>query len=335
MDNYIKNQNIIIKIVCERKIISKLKAEIGDYYEFVIGNYQQNFTIYIFIDNGKYKKILNNVNNMKYKMKLFKDRDGQVILDKDKNELIAFYTELNDNVIQFIEEIIISIFGIFLTKQKYFFLHAACVEKNRNAVAIIGDRASGKTTLLNVLMQNDFNFVCNSHLGIKDVNRKIEVIGAPSRVGMRVETLEKCMNANIRKKIFLNTEFRKRFGKNAENNLKSYRVKKFNIKVNELKKIYNIQIVSTSTLKLIIVPLYIEQLNHIKIIKVEENNKSEIFMKNKRDGVYDTTKYMNYLDTSEKNTLPKNLSKIKMYKVYQNEKCIEELLKFIQLEIGE
>ena len=58
-------------------------------------------------------------------------------------------------------------------------------------------------------------------------------------------------------------------------------------------------------------------------------------MKNKRDGVYDTTKYMNYLDTSEKNTLPKNLSEIKMYKVYQNEKCIEELLKFIQLEIGE
>ena len=236
MDNYIKNQNIIIRIVCESKIISKLKAEIGDYYEFIIGNCQQNFTIYIFVDGVKYEKISNNVNNMKCKMKLFKDRDGQIILDKDNNELIAFYNELNDNVIQFIEEIIISIFGIFLTKQKYFFLHAACVENNQNAVAIIGDRASGKTTLLNVLMQNDFNFVCNSHLGIKDVNRKIEVIGAPSRVGMRVETLEKCMSSNIRKKIFLNTEFRKRFGKDAENNLKSYRVKKFNIKVNELKK---------------------------------------------------------------------------------------------------
>ena len=81
--------------------------------------------------------------------------------------------------------------------------------------------------------------------------------------------------------------------------------------------------------------MYIEQLNHIKITKVEENNKSEIFMRNKREGVYDTTKYMNYLNTNEKNILPKNLNKIKMYKVYQNEKCVEELLKFIQLEIGE
>ena len=335
MDNYIKNNNIILKIVCEEKIISKLKKELSDYYEFIRGNLQQNFTIYIYADDMKYKKVSSQfvAQNNNYDIKLVKDRDGLVLLNKVKKEIIAFYINLNDNVIQFIEEIIISIFGMFLTNQKYFFLHAACVEEQGKAIAIIGDRSSGKTTLLNILLQNKFNYVCNSHLGIKNSGEKIQVIGAPTRMGMRVETIEKSTNLDIRDKIFLNTEFRKRFGEKAENNLKLYRTKKFNIKLNEIKKIYDVKLVNSATLKLVVVPMYIEQLEHIKVEKVEGNQKKEILLRNKREGVYDTTKYMNILDISKTRELPEHIGPIKLYKVYQNEKCIEELIEFIHSEI--
>lgn len=335
MDNYIKNNNIILKIVCEEKIILKLKQELNDYYEFVIGKFQPNLTFYVYTDRIKYKKVSSTFvyKNNNHHIKFIKDRNGIILLNKEKKEIIAFYNDITNNVIQFIEEIIISIFGMFLTEQKYFFMHAACVEKEGKSIAIIGDRSSGKTTILNILMQNRYNFVCNSHLGMRDIKDEIQVIGSPSRLGMRVETIEKSMKSDVKQKIFLNTEFRERFGRKAENNLKLYRTKKFNIKLNEIKEIYNVDLVSTSTLKLIIVPIYIEQLEHIKIKKMEEKlKKNEILLKNKREGMYDTTKYMDILEINQKNVLPKNLSNINMYKVYQNERCIDELVKFLQLE---
>lgn len=336
MFNYIVNNNIILKIVCEEKILLKLKKEIGDYYEFVEGKFQQDFTIYLYVDFVKYKKVSKQflLSNNNVEIKLYKDREGLVILDKSKKEIIAFYENINDNVIQFIEEIIISIFGMFLTRQNYYFIHSACVEKKEKAVAIIGDRSSGKTTLLNALMQNKFNFICNSHLGLKDTEKSIQVIGAPSRVGMRVETIEKSTNLDIRKKIFLYTEFRKRFGGKAEKNLKLYRNKKFNIKINEIKDIYDVKLINSALLKLILVPIYIEPIEHIKIEKLNDIQKKEILLKNRREGIYDTNKYMTALDICKKNDLPSNLNQIDAYKVYQNEKCIDELIEFIQLRIN-
>lgn len=331
MNNYIKNNNIILKIVCKEEIIFYLKKEFSDYYEFIVGNYKQDFTIYIYTEHTKYKRILKQFYypNNNLKLKLFKDRDGLIILDKNKHEIITFYDEINDNNIQFIEEIIISIFGIFLTKQNYFFVHAACVEKHGKSIAIVGDRATGKTTLLNILLQNKFNFVCNSHLGIRDIGKNVQVIGYPSRMGMRVETMEKSTSTKIKNKIFSNTEFRKRFGRNAEEDLKLYRNKKFNIKLNEIKDIYNVNLISSSLLSLIIVPIYIEQLEHIKIKKVDEINKIETLMRNKREGIYDTNKYLKIIENNNCK-LPINIKNIEMYKIYQNERSINELVDFIK-----
>lgn len=328
MGNYIKNNNIILKLICDDRIISRLKQELNDYYDFIIGDIQQYFTIYLYADDVKYKKISNQFN---HKIKFIKDRDGLVLLNKENKEIVAFYNDINDNVIQFIEEIIISLFGMFLTNQNYFFLHAACVEKAGKSIAIIGDRSSGKTTLLNILLQNGYNFVCNSHLGIRDEEDIIKVIGSPSRMGMRVETLEKTTKTDVKEKIFSFTEFRKRFGMDAERNLRKIRSKKFNIKLNEIKNIYNVDLINSSILSLIIIPEYVEQLEHIKLRKIEESSKKrEIILKNKVDGVYNTTKYINSLDMGRKTNLPNNLNKVNIYKVYQSEKCIDELIAFTQ-----
>lgn len=336
MYNYIKNCDIILKIICEKEIILQLKKELLDYYEFITGDFQEDFTIYIYIDKVKYKKVSteNFVKNRGFNEKIYKDRDGLVIVNKDKKEIIAFYEYIDNNVIQFIEEIIISIFGVFLAKSKFFFMHAACVEKNGKAIAIIGDRSSGKTTLMNILLQNGFNFVCNSHLGIKDKEEGIQALGTPSRMGMRVETIEKAIKPIFREKIFYNTEFRKRFGNEAEKNLSFYKKKKFNIKVNEIKEIYNISLIPSSTLKLILIPMYLEPIEHLKINKIQGFDKKEILLKNKREEIYDTTRYMKILSLNEKVDLPNNLNKIDIYKVYQNERNTKELIEFISSKIN-
>ena len=151
-------------------------------------------------------------------------------------------------------------------------------------------------------------------------------------MGIRIETLEKVINPDIREKIILNTEFKRRFKEDIQKNLSFYRKEKFNIKINEIEEIYNINLISNSNLKLIIVPIYIEQMKHIQIIEIKDIDKQEILFKNKRTGVYDTIKYMKE-SKNIINKLPTNLNKIKMYKIYQNENNLNEIIDFINSKI--
>ena len=332
MDNYIKNQGIIIKVLCDPEILFRLKKEVSSYYEFKNVSEFYDFTLYIYSDQTKYNKVYSLLEGCQNKFNLIKDRKGLVYLNKKKQEIILIYKHINDNVIQFIGEVIISIFGMILERQGYFFLHSACVEKNEMAIAITGNRNSGKTTILNMLLQNHFNFISNSHIAIKDNRNNVKVLGFPSRMGIRIETLEKVINPDIREKIILNTEFKRRFKEDIQKNLSFYRKEKFNIKINEIEEIYDINLISNSNLKLIIVPIYIEQMEHIQIIEIKDIDKQEMLFKNKRTGVYDTIKYMKE-SKNIINKLPTNLNKVKMYKIYQNENSVNEIIDFINSKI--
>ena len=48
MDNYIKNQGIIIKILCDPEILFRLKKEVSSYYEFKDKSDSYDFTLYIY-----------------------------------------------------------------------------------------------------------------------------------------------------------------------------------------------------------------------------------------------------------------------------------------------
>ena len=335
MANYILNKNTTIKIVCEEQLIHSLKKELSDYYQFVPYSQYYDFVIYVFAEDKKYKtvskKMTVGINNKD--IKCFKDRNSILMLDNKKKEIITFYEKLNDNVVQFTGEIIVSLFCIRLEENNYTFLHSACVEKNGKAIAIIGDRGSGKTTILNALLQQNFNFICNSHLGIKNIGKGIVVEGTPTRMGVRISTLEKILRPEIKKKIMLNTEFKARFGDCTNIDLKPYLTRKFNIKLNEIKDIYNVQLIKECELKLIIVPIYMEELSKIKTRELYGIDKNEILLKNKRNGIYDTVKYLKFInDNQSTNTLPSNLDNIKMIKIYQNEKTINELINLIYVK---
>ena len=186
---------------------------------------------------------------------------------------------------------------------------------------------------MNALLQQNFNFICNSHLGITNNGKGIVVDGTPTRMGVRISTLEKILRPEIKNKIMLNTEFKARFGDCTNVDLKRYSTKKFNIKLNEIKDIYNVHLIKRSELKLIVVPIYIEEISKIKTRELNGIDKNEILLKNKRNGIYDTVKYLKFInDNQSMNTLPSNLDNIKMIKIYQNEKTINEFINLIDVK---
>lgn len=337
LKNYISDGNSIIQIVCENKILQILKEEFGDYYKFEYGETNADFDFFIYIDKLKYEKALRNFENIRNLREniCIQDREGILLLNKVKKEVVAIYYQLTDNNIQLIGELIISLFGIKLEQNGYFYLHSACVEKNGKGIAIIGARGTGKTTLLNILLQNQFNFVCNSHLGIKNANNDIIANGTPSRIGIRVETLYKAINPIVRERIIEYSEIKKRFGENIEENINEYGKKKFNIKMNEIKKIYNVDIKKETNVKMFLVPVYMPGSKHIKIKKIREEETLDILLKNKRKGVYNTIKYLDNVFFTTTNNIKCNLKNINMYKIYQNEGNTNELIEFVNKNINE
>lgn len=336
MSSYIKNQYTTIKILCKDIILDKIKMEMENYYEFVNESNKYDISMYIFTNKEKYDKLSKKIiNNSTYKgMQCFKEREAIIIVNTNQNEIFVFYKELNNNTIQFIGEIIVSVFGIELEKRNCFFLHSSCVERHGEAVAIIGDRNSGKTTILNALLQEKFNFICNSHLGVVNKENSVEVLGTPTRMGMRISTLEKIIKPEIRQQIIEVTEFKKRFGQINENNLKEYYNKKFNIKMNEIKDIYGVKLVNKAKLKFVIIPMYIEQMTDISIKEMQKEDKIDILIKNRRTGTYDTMKFLNTEKFSHILTnIPRNLLNIDMFKIYYNEKNIKNVIKFIKFKM--
>lgn len=325
-NNYIEFENEKIKIICHNDLMKELKKEYGLYYKFLYGNEICEYSLYIYIDEKKYNDVTKNINIMKSKRNIVYiiDRYGYVALNKDKNELIVIYAKLNDNVVQFVGEIIISLFGIIFEKKEYFFMHAACVDKKSKGIAIIGNKGSGKTSLLNFFLQNGYNYVTNSHLGLIKTKDYIKAIGAPSRMGMRIETLNKIIRDPIKERIINYSEFKNRFGNNIDEVLSDYRNKKFNIKVSEIKKIYNVSIKPTTKISTILIPIYMPELEHIKIKKLDEEEKKENIVKYKTQGAYSSTKYIGEILGINNISMP-NLNNINIYKIYENEGNIREI----------
>ena len=291
------------------------------------------FDVYIYIDKNKYNNLLRKINNLiNYRNNIIfmKDREGIIVMNKNNNEIIVLYQEKTDNIIQLIGEIIISLFGIIMEKRGYLYLHSACVDKAGNGIAIIGARKTGKTTLLSLLLQNKFDFVCNSHIGKK---KDVIAIGAPTRMGMRVEKLFNLNESNIMEKIIEHTEIKRRFGADIRHHLYNYKEKKFNIRVNEIRKIYNVKLINKTILKIMLIPIYMPGLEHIKIKKLSKEELTEVLINNKRNGVYSSAKYMNSIFFEGNKYIEYKISNIEAYMVYQNEKNVKEVINFINSKL--
>ena len=105
--------------------------------------------------------------------------------------------------------------------------------------------------------------------------------------------------------------------------------------MNEIKKIYNVDIKKETNVKMFLVPVYMPRSKHIKIKKIREEETLDILLKNKRKGVYNTVKYLDNVFFTTTNNIKCNLKNINMYKIYQNEGNTNELIEFVNKNINE
>ena len=103
-----------------------------------------------------------------------------------------------------------------------------------------------------------------------------------------------------------------------------YSEKKFNVKVNEIKEILGNNLILETNIKTIVeIEKKPRNFNNSKYRKMSNEELIEIFVKNKRKGIYDTVSYIRNLYNEKENNIriPKiNTIDILSYLFYQNDK---------------
>lgn len=144
-------------------------------------------------------------------------------------------------------------------------------------------------------------------------------------MGMRIDTFDKVLNDSIKGKIISYTEFKDRFREDdIAKIISKSRNKKFNVKANEIPSIYNVDTRVDTNLSAIIIPIYMPDMEHAMIKKIDNDEKKDTFLKYRTQGAYGSTKYIEDIFGTTKITMP-DIKNIDMYKVYENEKNINEL----------
>ena len=244
MNNIIKsrieylNKNILFQ-TNDETMYCDLKKEYNDYLKFNEPHSTSSKLIKFKVlkDASIYKKYLSKlINQHKPKFQniyIGVRRENIIIIDKEKKEVIIIYDIYTDEKLQHIEEIILGLLGKLIENDGYFFIHASCVSKNGKGIILINDTHIEKTSLMLELIQNSFDFVSNSQLGIKEN----QCISIPTRIGIKSENL---CNGVIKEK-YIN-QIKKTFGYSCiiqKNNILDTN-EKFNLTVKDIKKIFKV-----------------------------------------------------------------------------------------------
>ena len=337
MNNIIKsrieyfNKNIILQ-TNDRTMYCNLINEYSEYLKF---NEQyciseELIKFKVVKDTSLYKKYLEKlINHPRPKFKniyIRVRRENVIIIDKEKKEVTMIYDTYTDEKLQHIEEIILGILGKLIENDKYFFIHAACVSKNGKGIVLVGDKNIGKTSLMLEFIQNSFDLVNNSQLGIKG-NQGVSI---PARIGIRFESL---YNGVIKEKytdqIKKTIDYSYIIGRNNKLDPKQ----KFNLTVKEIREIFKIKTISETEIKAIIEPHYLPGQEKIKIQEMSREELINKLIENKRSGIYNSVNYMENLFDNNGNLKLLGLiqkTNIKGYKIFQNQSNEKELMEYIQ-----
>lgn len=150
------------------KIMQYLEDEFKETYTFTNKSTTTIKKNIILLNNTKfYDNYKDKINKdvINEKIIIIKEKRKVIIVyDKIKKNIIIIFKGISATVIQYIGEIILSIFGKELENKGVKFIHAAAVSKDNKGIAVLGERNSGKTTIMCELLQKSFEFVSNSHV---------------------------------------------------------------------------------------------------------------------------------------------------------------------------
>ena len=111
-----------------------------------------------------------------------------ILLNQEKRNIIISKIQEKDclELMRLVRELFIHFIAI---KDNCCFFHAACVERNNQSIAIIGEKFAGKTTSCLTLLNQGWNFVSNDKLILQKTDKKSFICwGLPIALGVREGT---------------------------------------------------------------------------------------------------------------------------------------------------
>ena len=234
--------------------------------------------------------IIDDLTYYEYKDKIQKAKVEYANLFKDdlyvisKQNEVTYYLLEKDNMISFIlngctyvivksssayEYQLLRIIREFLYRKNEdmgkVFMHAAACEYKDNGFLILGNKAAGKTSLLNYFLNEGANYIANDRAFTKDSDAQIMIEGFPIPMRISYETVEK-----------LNCKFEdvKYFRRQSENS------DKLLITPFELSKIYQIRTVYSSPLNMVLVPEIVLQSDKLSIEPIGDDEYKNILIRN-------------------------------------------------------
>ncbi|MBP3800823.1 MAG: hypothetical protein J6I85_02155 [Clostridia bacterium] len=312
-------------ITNDDELYSCIKEEYSEYFKFV-GDIKKSNDIKLKVINSaelylKYFEYFKSKKKTKIKNDIYMDirRENIVLINKCNKEIYIVYDKFNDERLEYIEEIISSVFGKLLEFDGVFFVDAICIEKNKKGILILGNDKNSKIITMLRLLQEGSNYISSRLVGIKDNY----CLAFPNRVGINKKVID---NKLILEKY--NKELLKKAGTEE----------KFNVTVKDIKKIFDIETVTNIEL-CAIVEIYTYSINDYEFInKKEKADLIQTLMFNKRTGIYKPVNYIiNLFSENNNKNIEINMRKIvniPSYNILINnnnfDKSIENILKLMK-----
>lgn len=240
---------------------------------YLVSNFEYN-TACKMIDNcNLYEKVEYFKNSYCYQFYFqeqiwIKEENADWIIKIDDKKMCIYVSETNDMYNIYLLRILRSIaYGINEDKGMIL-LHAAAVQYDEKGIVIIGEKGSGKTTMLINFIMSNANFISNDRVFIND---KMEIISFPQALRIGVGSFE---NAKNMKRYYQNRDFYRR---QANINSTTF---KYLITIDEICTIFDSMALMKGNLDWVVVPqIQIDSEEcHLECI-TEEKKKKEIFDK--------------------------------------------------------
>ncbi len=213
-------------------------------------------------------------------------------------------------------------------------LHCSCVEKDNNAVIIVGNANCGKTVTMLNLLDFGFNFITNDFLIVDKNDNRLEFLPSPQFIGIR------------RSRKWLELEKNKKYDSLKSEGYIRVAEDRIYMSPQDLISLNNVNIGNIcSELKIIVIPQYTPNSKYCCIV-ANNNQKMEILDSNKFNNFIDYSSQENYdndfykINVSIRNKNIKNdifneLINKQTYIVKQNESNMEKVGEFILKQLEE
>lgn len=254
------------------------------------------------------------------------DKSNYVNVTSDASPFLILYNEYEKKLIvsnvaeEFSKDIMRLVREIILFCSTSYnncsFLHSACVTDDKKAVAIMGNKFAGKTTLCLQLLSKGWNYISNDKLILQKVEESIFCWGLPIAMGIREGT-----------KVFFPNSLKGLKRDETDNRYYLY--------PHEIAKRCNVKIVNATILSLIVFPVYQSSADEVIITKVNQEELRHLVYEQYLETLYADQKKLNGFEPRSDFSVLESVCKIPAYKITTNARLSDQISNAIKKLLAE